>query len=189
MKDKNKYSNETKEIEDILDKEYFHTMIEFDRKGNVYWAIFYKNLPKKVYFSKNNKPLLTSKENGISDIYKLRDKFEYEKSKEYMKNISEMIKISSKTNKGFENLTSLFSMYYSIVMFLILIILLINIKLNNFTTSICMLCFTLISGVSGIVIREKMAREIEKTNKKIKEQFVKDKIFKMGLYFVEKIKI
>ena len=79
-KDKNKVTDRIKELHSILDNNYFHihTSIQDDK---VEWSVYYMNLSKKEYYSEENKPLLTSKNNAISDIYELRDRFERAKEK------------------------------------------------------------------------------------------------------------
>ena len=80
MKKEVEGSNLTKiinEIRGILNDNYFHVNIKLNEKfiGGIEWAVYYKNLKKDDYYSARNRPLLTSKQNAIADIYILRDIF------------------------------------------------------------------------------------------------------------------
>lgn len=52
-----------------LDRKKFHLGVSLDEKGYVhFWAIYRKDMSVEEYFSAENKPLLTSKENDIFDL-------------------------------------------------------------------------------------------------------------------------
>lgn len=64
-----------------LDKNYFHWGIQLDKRiEEKSWNVFYNNLSKERYYSTSNKPILTSKDNSLEDIEKLKNKFENIKS-------------------------------------------------------------------------------------------------------------
>ena len=55
-------------IED-LDKRKYHIYTELDENGYIKaWTIYNKNMSTEEYFSAENKPLLTSRENDIVDL-------------------------------------------------------------------------------------------------------------------------
>lgn len=57
-----------KMIEDLDEKKY-HICRELDENGYIKaWSIFRQNMPIEKYFSEENKPILTSTNNDISDL-------------------------------------------------------------------------------------------------------------------------
>ena len=185
----NKIIEKVDEIESILDRNYFHTSINI-KQQEIEWSIYYRNLPNKVYFSYKNKPLLTSEKNDLSDIYRLNQKFESEKARIFAENIKDFIKLDYEMNRGFYRLTDLFSRFFINVGITTTICAVVNaIFIHSvqfslmYLLSTCLICFTYSK------LSEKARKEIQKTNKKTKEIFIKEKIRKMGLYFLERIKV
>ncbi len=186
---KNNINDSIKEIKTILDKNYFHTCIEVQNNGVISWQVFYKNLPEKMYYSSKNKPLLTSENDGISDIYLLRDRFEKEKHKELIKNYKEILPLGSEMYKTMCGITKNFSEYAIIVILFINIITLINMLIiHNIVLSITVLITIISLGLFSIHFHNKNLKIINKTNQKINEIYIRQKIRNQGLYFVEKIR-
>lgn len=75
VKEEDNLTKIVKEIEGILDRNYFHTNIKITG-DKVEWAVYYRNVNTDVYYSDKNRPLLTSRKNTIADIYILRDIFQ-----------------------------------------------------------------------------------------------------------------
>lgn len=189
---KNKIKNTAidgiEELNSILDSNYFHvcTSIQGDK---VEWSIYYKNLNEKEYYSDENKPLLTSKENTISDIYELRDRFERAKEKEFIENkyivFRDSFKIYSAMNeikyKGIDGMLNIFTFYE-------LVTLIISISLDNAIYSIINL-FICILGTIYLIYQQKsikklMDKKIEETREFIIRNIIKNK----GLEFIERIR-
>lgn len=185
---KNTVIDSIEELNSILDSNYFHicTSIQGDK---VEWSIYYKNLSEKEYYSNENKPLLTSKENTISDIYELRDRFERAKEKEFIENKYIVFRDSFKIysvinefkNKGLNGMLNLFT-FYAVANVLI------NLVLSNIIYSVINLCICIL----GAIYLTYQQNSIEKlTDKKIEEtrEFIIRNIIKnKGLEFIERIK-
>lgn len=186
----NNIKESIKDIKSILDRDYFHTCIEVKENGVISWQIFYKNLPSKAYYSNKNKPLLTSKENSISDIYKLRDKFEKEKEKELMKALKEIIPLGSEISKFMRNIQRNLTKYAIIVLLVLIGITYVNIlHIHNIILSVVMLISVITLGLFSVHFQKQNEKEIKETNKRINEIYVKQKIRNQGFYFVERIRI
>lgn len=185
---KNKVIDGIEELNSILDSNYFHvcTSIQGDK---VEWSIYYKNLNEKEYYSDENKPLLTSKENTISDIYELRDRFERAKEKEFIENKYIVFRDSFKIysvinefkNKGLNGMLNLFT-FYAVANVLI------NLVLSNIIYSVINLCICILGEIyltyQQKSIKKLMDKKIEETREFIIRNIIKNK----GLEFVERIK-
>ena len=187
-KTKNTIMDTVKQLNSILDNNYFHvcTSIQGDK---VEWSIYYKNLSEKEYFSDDNEPLLTSKENTISDIYELRDRFERAKEKEFIDNKYIVFR------DGFEIYSAMSEIKYrgltgmlNIFTFYALLTLIISMSLDNVIYSIINLCVC----VLGAIYLKYQQKSIEKLmDKKVEEtrEFILRKIIQnKGLEFVERIR-
>lgn len=185
---KNTVMDSIEELNSILDSNYFHvcTSIQGDK---VEWSIYYKNLSEKEYFSDENKPLLTSKENTISDIYELRDRFERAKEKEFIENkyivFRDSFKIYSEMSeikyKGLTGMLNTFTFYG-------LVTLIISISLDNVIYSIINLCACILAAIyfkyQQKSIKKLMDKKVEETREFILRNIIKNK----GLEFVERIR-
>ena len=188
-KNTNKIIEKVNEISSILDSNYFHTCINIKQK-EIKWSIYYRNLPDKVYFSYKNKPLLTSDKNNISDIYRLKEKFETEKDKEYAEGLYEFVKVASSADMGLRKIQDLLGMLFMNTSMTLFICAIYNaIFMHNVIFSVLYLLATVIISFSYTKLSKKAREEIKKTNKKMKENYIKNKIRKKGLYFVERIKV
>ena len=187
-KDKNKVTDRIKELHSILDNNYFHihTSIQDDK---VEWSVYYKNLNKKEYYSDNNKPLLTSKNNTISDIYELRDRFERAKEKEFIDNKYIVFR------DGFEIYSAMSEIKYeglngmlNIFTFYALVTLIISMSLDNLIYSIINLCACILGAIyltyQQKSIEKLMDKKIEETREFILRKIIQNK----GLEFVERIR-
>ena len=185
---KNTVIDSIEELNSILDSNYFHIYTSI-QENKVEWSIYYKNLSEKEYYSNENKPLLTSKENTISDIYELRDRFEIAKEKEFVENkyivFRDSFKIYSILSeikyKGLNGMLNIFTFYE-------LVTLIISISLDNAIYSIINL-FICILGTIYLIYQQKsieklMDKKIEETREFIIRNIIKNK----GLEFVERIK-
>ena len=185
---KNTVIDSIEELNSILDSNYFHicTSIQGDK---VEWSIYYKNLSEKEYYSNENKPLLTSKENTISDIYELRDRFERAKEKEFIENKYIVFRDSFKIysvinefkNKGLNGMLNLFT-FYAVANVLI------NLVLSNIIYSVINLCICILGEIylkyQQKSIKKLMDKKIEETREFIIRNIIKNK----GLEFIKRIK-
>ncbi len=176
-------------IQNILDKEYFHTSIKIINGNTFTWEIYYRNLPNNLYYSNKNKPLLTSKNNTIKDIYKLKQKFNLEKKKCFIDNWAKFFKfdiaiIDFTSNIRLEN----FKNYIVFYMLILMAILLNALFFNNLEFSFLLIGMTIATGLTCINNQKRLNKIIEKEKIKIKEIFVKNEIRKQGLYFVNKLR-
>ena len=99
MKELEKQRNE---INGILDTDYFHVCKLFcveQNEGKIEWSVFYKNLAFSEYYSYKNEALLTSKNNTLDDLYKLKEKFEEEKEKLFEENFINYLEYYFSYNK------------------------------------------------------------------------------------------
>lgn len=187
-KTKNTMIETVKELHSILDNNYFHvsTSIQGDK---VAWKVYYKNLNKKEYYSDNNKPLLTSKNNTISDIYELRDRFERAKEKEFIDNKYIVFRdgfeiysaMSEIKYKGLTGMLNIFTFYA-------LVNLIVSALLDNVIYSIINLCACIL-GAIYITYQQKsieklMDKKVEETREFILRKIIQNK----GLEFVERIR-
>lgn len=182
---KNKRSN----LYNILDFNYFHICVEHKEKNEVKWEVYYKNLPSKVYFSKENKPLLTSKRNTISDIYKLKQKFEEEKKKVFKSNIREYLNIDSERFYLMLNIKQKCSYMLLDFFTLSLLVSLINLFfINDTKISILNLLYACFVAITGTYRLTQIQKESRKGQERMKEVFTREKIRRQGLYFVQRLK-
>lgn len=187
-KTKNTALDSVKELHSILDNNYFHVCTSV-QENKVEWSIYYKNLSEKEYYSDNNKPLLTSKDNTISDIYTLRDRFERAKEKEFMENKYIVFRdgfeiysaMSEIKYKGLTGMLNIFTFYA-------LATLIISISLDNVIYSIINLCICILGEIyltyQQKSIEKLMDKKVEETREFILRNIIKNK----GLEFVEMIR-
>lgn len=178
---KNNILNQVKEIYKILDSNYFHLCIEDDSENAIKWSVFYNNLSTEDYFSERNKPLLTSENNVIGNIYQLNKKFEDEKNKIFNNNLLGYIKSIKFQNRIID---MLFSMLTKILIVCVIIATInIFIKHSLWSSFIC-----LIFSVSTYIIGQKTLKRIDKLfNKNVKEQYIKT--LTRNFDFVERLRL
>lgn len=185
IKNKNKKRNT---LYSILDSNYFHICVE-NKEGKNSWKVYYKNLPSAVYYSNKNKSLLTSKDNTINDIYKLRQKFEVEKSKELRKNMKEYININKELSCLLLKLKQKYSYILTDFFVLSLAISILNfVFINNTKFAILQFGSITFMVIMGIYRMAQIQKTTRKGREKIKEAFIKEKIRRQGLYFVKRLK-
>ena len=187
-KTKNTLLDSVKELHSILDNNYFHVCTSV-QENKVEWSIYYKNLSEKEYYSDNNKPLLTSKDNTISDIYTLRDRFERAKEKEFMENKYIVFRdgfeiysaMSEIKYKGLTGMLNIFTFYA-------LATLIISISLDNVIYSIINLCICILGEIyltyQQKSIEKLMDKKVEETREFVLRNIIKNK----GLEFVKRIR-
>jgi len=187
---KNELQEKEKKIRSILDRDYFHICTEVKQNEELKWIIYYKNLPSKAYYSEKNKPLLTSEKNTISDIYKLKNKFESEKKIEQMKSLYETTPLLSCFNKTIIEINRIFSKFSIIVLLIILGLNLTNIYfVHNIELSLGLLLATSTVVLLSIYSTRNLENQRKTFIKKLEEIYLKEKIKRQGFYFLEKIKI
>lgn len=187
-KTKNTALDSVKELHSILDNNYFHVCTSV-QENKVEWSIYYKNLSEKEYYSDNNKPLLTSKDNTISDIYTLRDRFERAKEKEFMENKYIVFRYgfkiySSMSEIKYKGLTGMLNIFT----FYALATLIISISLDNVIYSIINLCICILGEIyltyQQKSIEKLMDKKVEETREFVLRNIIKNK----GLEFVKRIR-
>lgn len=195
MKNKGKKNNSTNEriekIRNILDPNYFHVHIEINHKyiGGISWSIYYKNLPTQMYYSNKNKPLLTSEKNTIEDIYKLKDKFEYEKEQVIEKNFTEITKIQLNLFFSMQRIKYQFIELMTYILFVILATNISNlIFFDNQNFAILITSLTIVISILMIIKQRTISNLISTIQKEIREEYIKDKIRREGIYFIKRLK-
>ena len=187
----NKTDEKIKALQNILDSKYFHicTTVDSRFQDNVKWVIYYKNLPEKVYYSEANKPLLTSEKNTIEDIYKLKEKFEEEKQKTEAITFKDWLNIYYCVFKNFHLIKY---KYLEITNGLSLLTVVVNI-VNLFTFqdilfSIYTLWLIVVLTLFSIGQGKEMNKWNNEAQNEIKEEYVKERIKRQGLYFLNRLK-
>ena len=189
-KRKNKRNSKMYELNHILDSHYFHISTEYKLDKSIKWAIYYKNLPTNLYFSEKNKALLTSEENCIKDIYKLREVFNREKKVEMSKHIPEYLKLSMNIFKQTQNIKMKFTETLLDILLICLIVSLINlIFIRDIKIGLLNMFLTCFIFILGTIKLKKIDEQLEKDKKEFEENFFREKIKKQGLFFVERLKI
>lgn len=186
-KTKNTVMDTVKELHSILDNNYFHihTSIQDDK---VEWSVYYMNLSEKEYYSEENKPLLTSKNNAISDIYELRDRFERAKEKEFIDNKYIVFR------DGFEIYSAMSEIKYeglngmlNIFTFYALVTLIISMSLDNLIYSIINLCACILGAIYLTYQQKSIEKLMDKKIEETREFIIRNIIKNKGLEFVERI--
>lgn len=188
-KRKNKQRNNKRSLRNILDKNYFHICEEVSPYEADKWEVYYSNLPTSVYFSNKNKPLLSSEKNSIRDIYKLKDIFEREKEKMMSKNLYEYCK----TYFEFERCILNFKYEYTntiVDIFLVSVIIsFINgLYIKSFEFGILHLMFVIAIAIISMCKLVKINKKSKADSERIKEKYLKEKIRREGLIFVDKLR-
>ena len=187
-KTKNTIMDTVKELHSILDNNYFHISTGIvDNK--IEWIVYYKNLNKKEYYSNDNKPLLTSKENTISDIYELRDRFERAKEKEFIDNKYIVFRdgfeiysaMSEIKYKGLTGMLNIFTFYA-------LLTLIISMSLDNVIYSIINLDACILAAIYFKYQQKSIEKLIDKKVEETREFILRKIIQNEGLEFVERIR-
>lgn len=185
---KNKVLDSVKELHSILDNNYFHisTGIVEDK---VEWIVYYKNLNENEYYSDNNKPLLTSKDNTISDIYELRDRFERAKEKVFIDNKYIVFR------DGFEIYSAMGEIKYkgltgmlNIFTFYALLTLIISMSLDNVIYSIINLDACILVAIYFKYQQKSIGKLMDKKVEETREFILRNIIKNKGLEFVERIR-
>lgn len=187
-KAKNKSIDTLKELYNILGFDYFHICISYNG-DDMQWDIFYKNLDDKEYFSKENPLLLTSKENGIADVYTLKDRFEKAKEDVKRKNAISIIKESftlyqklyETKKQGIDGMLNLYMLYTAIGLIM-------GLFLENILYSFINLWACIAGGIYLIYKQKRFNKFLDQKKEEIVEIVLRNIIKKQGLNFVERIK-
>lgn len=177
------------QIFNILDKRYFHTCVSVKNKDEIEWEVYYCNLPGQTYFSKKNKPILSSKKNTIKDIYKLKDKLEKEKEKVLQNNLLEYSRISyliyqmaiDLKRQAENTITNILAMIAGVCTANILFM------QDIYVGLICVILCILIT-IYEVIKGKKINKEIDKHQKRFKEDFIEVKIRREGIFFIKRLK-
>ena len=178
-----------KKIQSILDRDYFNTSVQIKDNKTLSWKVTYCNLTDKVYYTNPSKTLLNSDENRISDIYKLKEKFEKEKNKEIMNNLYEIIPIVSEINTILQNFTNIFIKFLLYVSIGMVALNYWNLFNNNDMFSFALLILTTFMCVVEIRIFKQISKERNKAIETFERMYLKEKIKRQGMYFVDRIRI
>lgn len=187
-KTKNKSIDTLKELYSILGFDYFHICISYNG-DDMQWDIFYKNLDDKEYFSKENPLLLTSKENGITDVYALKDRFEKAKEDVKRKNTIFIIKESfalyqklyETKKQGIDGMLNLYMLYTAIGLIM-------GLFLENVLYGFINLWACIAGGIYLIYKQKRFNKFLDQKKEEIVEIVLRNIIKKQGLDFVERIK-
>ena len=187
-KAKNKSIDTLKELYNILGFDYFHICISYNG-DDMQWDIFYKNLDDKEYFSKENPVLLTSKENGIADVYALKDRFKRAKEDVKRKNALSIIKESftlyqklyETKKQGIDGMLNLYMLYTAIGLIM-------GLFLENILYSFINLWACIAGGIYLIYKQKRFNKFLDQKKEEIVEIVLRNIIKKQGLNFVERIK-
>ena len=186
-KRKNRLKNNKGNLRNILDKNYFHIYEEVSPYEADIWKIYYSNLPTSIYFLNKNEALLSSDKNSIKDIYKLKALFEREKEKVMSKNFYEYYNIYFEFEKcalnfKYEYINTIIDIF--LVSIIIAFINALYIKSLGFGILFFMFAIAIIS----ICKFAKINKKIKKYIRRVREKYLREKIRKEGLIFVDKLR-
>lgn len=181
--------NKRKEIQNILDTNYFYTKVNIGKDRSVIWTVFYDNLPANTYYPKVNTRVLSSKNDSIQDIYNLKRKFEYEKNRTFQNNLNEFISLKKIITVQLYRIKKLHMKLSIWLLIPILIASIINIiKYKN--DAIGIFFSILVSTLVVIIIWQQinMDKYIDKELSVCRERFIKDKLQRQGVWFLNKLR-
>ena len=187
-KEENKAENLIHNLHDILDNNYFHVNTEI-KDNKVKWSVFYRNLPTSLYYSKENKPLLTSEKNMIADIYLLKDIFEKIKTQEAKRNIYSLYNdgfkyFSDLSEMKFEGSTGMLNIF---AIYSLLNIIFLEVGINKFT-AILNLCVSVFIVFYFYFKSKKMSKLLEKRTDENIDLLLKNHMKYNGVSIYRKIK-
>ena len=178
-----------KKIQSILDRDYFNTSVQIKDNKTLTWKVTYCNLTDRVYYTNPSKTLLNSDENRISDIYKLKDKFEKEKNKEMMNNLHEIIPIVLEINIILQNYSNIFIKFLLYVLIGMIALNYWNLFNNNNLLSLGLCIITALMCIIEIKTFKQISKEKNKAIESFERMYLKEKIKRQGMYFVDRIRI
>lgn len=186
----NNLEDKTKELSNILDKDYFHVNVSYNEKctGLTEWSIYYKNLNDEDYWSEENKALLTSKQNGIADIYKLKDCFENIKKEYYNKKaVNILIRTSSLywslyeiKEKSYKDMLRIYYVY--MIAFIIA-----SVIIKNITLSVVNMAMTILGAIILIIQDKKTSELMSEKRNEIVEMILKEEMRKDGKEILKRL--
>ena len=157
-------------------------------QGMTKWKVFYSNLEEEYYFSEDNKALLTSEENGLKDIYELRDKFEKIKREYYEKNLYILLRNTFKTywsfyeikQKSCNALMNIYSWYALAMLFVSVFIKDLRLTFTNMT-------LTILTAIYIIAKNKKLSEELQDLRKDMMEMNLKELMKKDGKVIISRL--
>lgn len=186
----NNLEDKTKELSNILDKDYFHVNVSYNEKciGLTEWSIYYKNLNDEDYWSEENKALLTSKQNGIADIYKLKDCFENIKKEYYNKKaVNILIRTSSLywllykiKEKSYKDMLRIYYVY--MIAFTIA-----SVIIKNIILSVVNMAMTILGAIILIIQNKKTSELMSEKRNEIVEMILKEEMRKDGKEILKRL--
>lgn len=177
------------QIFNVLDKRYFHTCVSVKNKEELEWEIYYCNLPGQTYFSNKNKPILSSKKNTIKDIYRLKDKLEKEKEKVLQNNLQEYIRISHLLYQMAIDLKRQAENTITNILAMIVGVCTANIFfLKDIYVGVICVILSILITIYEVIKGKRINKEIDKQQRKFKEDFIEVKIRREGIFFIKRLK-
>lgn len=181
--------SKTKEIQNILDTNYFHTKVTIGKDRSILWTVYYINIPSNVCNPTINTKVLTSKNDSIQDIYNLKRKFEFEKNKIFQNNLNEFIDIKKIITTQIHRIKNLhMKLSISLLCPLIFASAINYIKYKNDATGL--LLSMLMSVIVAIIVWQQlnMDRYIDKEIAICREKYIKEIIKRQGIWFLNRLR-
>ena len=192
MKKKEEESNLTKmikEIQGILDTDYFHVNIRITETQKIEWAVYYENLTTDDYNSEKNRPLLTSTKNTLPDIYILKDIIEKLKEEtieevgfEFFRDNKKIYWLNKEIKEmSFLGMLNIFTIYVFVNIVIVLIA-------NNFIISSINFVLCILGAIYIIFKNKKMDKLLDEAEEVKEKILLKNLIKGQGFGFVKKIR-
>lgn len=191
IKEESNLTKMIKEIQEILDTDYFHINVRQSEKVRygIEWAVYYKNLKTDDYYSNKNKPLLTSRKNTIADIYILKDIFVKLKQQTIEETGFEFFRDNKKlywlikTIKEMSSLGMLNMLTIYAFVNIVIVILAGNFIISSINLSVCIL------AIIYFTFKNKKMNKLLDETEEIKEKLLLKNLIKgQGLGFVKEIR-
>ena len=187
--EEDKTINMINEIRGILDDNYFHICVSFNKKfrNNIEWAVYYKNLNQDDYFSNKNKPLLSSSKNTIADIYILKDIFDKQQQKEkedfglFMDNMKIHTLVREVKERASLGMINIFTVY-------VLVCMIINSIANKVVSSFLGLLVCILISIYFLHTNKKLNKLVDTVQKVNEKVLLKNLIKGKGIVFLNELK-
>lgn len=187
--EEDKTTNIINEIRGILDDNYFHTCVSFNKKfrNNIEWKVYYKNLNQDDYFLNKNKPLLSSSKNTIADIYILKDIFDKQQQKEkedfglFMDNMKIYTLIRDMEERASLGMINIFTVY-------VLFCMIITFITNKVVSSFLGLLVCILISIYFLRTNKKLNKLVDTVQKVNEKVLLKNLIKGKGYMFLNELK-
>ena len=186
---KKESNDKIKQIQNILDPNYFYTKVYIGKDRSILWTVYYKNLPSNTYYPQVNTKVLSSKNNSIQDIYNLKRKFDDEKNRFLQNNMKEYINLKRIITTQINRIKKLHMKLSMWLLWPLILASLINvIKYKNQEVSI--LISVLIAALTVIITYQQfnMDKYIDKEITIARDRFLKEKIKRQGIWFLNSLR-